>query len=91
MKTLAKITAITLIVAGILGMLLAFVVAIGGAIGLSNLPAMARLGPARLLPAFSFLTGAGIFGQGLLMVAFGEALYLLAGINGNLVALFNKE
>ncbi len=88
MSVLAKITAVILILVGLLVMLTGVVAGLTGffrvgmmAPGINN-PFMPSI-PQGVGVGLSLLVGAAIFGQGLMLAAVGEALYLIANIARN--------
>lgn len=76
MKTFARITAIVLIVVG----LLVVISAIFAGFGAARLGGIPRLGAPRFGFAFGLLVGGALFFQGLTLTALGQGLYLLAEI-----------
>ena len=88
MGILAKITAVILIIVGLLTMLSGVVAGVSGLFrggmmtpGFNN-PFMPAL-PQGFFTGISLLVGAAIFGQGLMLAAVGEALFLIANIAHN--------
>jgi hypothetical protein len=88
MGVLAKITAIILIVIGLLVMLTGVLAGLTGLFRMGNLPSgispyMPMMQSAGLGFGISLLVGGVIFGQGLMLAAVGEALYLISNIARN--------
>ena len=88
MGVLAKITAVILIIVGLFVMLSGVVAGVTGLFrggmmnpGFNN-PFMPTM-PQGFLSGISLLVGAAIFGQGLMLAAVGEALFLIANIAHN--------
>ena len=81
MKTIARISGVILIAAGIIVMVLTVIAGVGRALRLLGTSVIPRLGgTARLGAGTGLILGAAIFLQGLMLSAFGEVTYLVAEI-----------
>ena len=90
MSTLAKISGVIIFIFGVLVLLVGIVVGVvslfqGGAVfnRLPLTPQTPFLGPAQALSGFGLITGLGIFLYGLMVITFGEVIYLVGDIAHN--------
>lgn len=86
MSILAKITAIILILIGILVMIAGVITAINGLMNISNVPGVRPFMGPMMNTGLILLAATAIFLQGLTVTAVGEVLYLLAQIAENTYA-----